>query len=494
MISKTLHLFFIGTLLLFSSCDLSDKGIAETGTSTITGQIENLSDTTLTFTYEEYEFLSEQMKPRVKVETGKFSIQFEHDRPLKGFFSLGRIPKTYKFDFQTVEGKDSSMSVPSADFRMIYIYLEPGDSIHFDVDADALEATLAFSGKAAQNNLFVNTEEFKFNDYPHKYLGNYYNKTYRQPNDYKIVTLALRNEKIEFLNEFDAKNDISANLKKLYQDGYYSSAISSMIHYPAGHAGFNNDVYPELPDDYYGFMEEVNTDGRISNLGIGQYYFLNSYLRQTYRLENPKDSELSSFYSYAKTQLEGEEAYEFLAYALGRDFTKSLYEEFGDACPYPEMARLVKEKYQHLEGMLAGSNAPKFTLENPAGELTSLKDFRGNYIYIDFWATWCKPCVKEFPDLKRIQNQYKDKNIVFISISIDKPDDKEKWKAFVADEKLGGVQLHADQETKDRLSKALNIKSIPRFILIDSEGKIIDANAARPSNPKLVKQLSDLEL
>ena len=492
MISKTLQALLILVLILSNSCNLPDNGITESTTSKITGSIENLTDTTLTFTYEEYEFLSEQMKPRIKVENGKFTLQIEHDQPLKGFFSLGRVPKTYEFVFQTVEEKDSSMSVPSADFRMIYIYLEPGDSIHFNVDSEALEATLDFSGPAEQNNHFINTEEFTFNDYPHKYLGNYYNKTYRQADDYKRVTLELRDEKIQFLKDFDVKNSISLDLKDLYISTYNTDAVSSIIYYPAGHAGFNNDKFPELPEDYYSFMQGANTDGRISELGIGQYYFLNSYLRQKYKLEHTEDSELKGFYPYVKTQLESENAYEFLAYALGRDFTKSLYEEFGDACPYPDMAKQVKEKYQHLEGMLAGSAAPAFTLENPAGKMASLNDFKGKYVYIDFWATWCKPCVKEFPDLRRIQDQYKDKNIVFISISIDKLEDKDKWKTFVADEKLGGVQLHADKETKDRLSKALNIKSIPRFVLIDPEGKILDANAARPSHPKLVVALKEL--
>ncbi len=493
MISNALKGLLVITILVCNSCSSTDTKKTSSSTSILSGHLTNLSDTTLTFSYDEYLFLSETENTKAKVDaSGNFKIVIEHHKDLKGFFSLGRLPKTYEFEFITADGTDSSLQVSSADFRMIYIYLEPGDSLHFEVDANNLEESLRFTGSQPNNSIFINVEEFNFNDYKSKYLNNYYYKTYLQANAYKRITESLKEDKINFLKEYSEKQSLSKSLIFRYLNAYETDAISEMIGYPDGHAGFNDGKYPVLPQDYFDFLEEVKPTQNIAEHGIGQYFFLNTYLRQKYSLENPDDNELDGFYSYVKDQLPGEQAFEFLAYALGRDFIKPLYDEFGEGCPYPEMAARVKEKYSYLEGMLAGNPAPEFTLESIDGESVSLNDFIGKNIYIDFWATWCKPCVKEFPDLKRIQEKYQDQNIVFISISIDKIEDKEKWKAFVADEQLGGIQLHADQESKDKLSKALNIRSIPRFVLIDTEGKIVDADAARPSNSKLLKDLEAL--
>jgi len=186
------------------------------------------------------------------------------------------------------------------------------------------------------------------------------------------------------------------------------------------------------------------------------------------------------------------QGYVFKAYALGRDFCKELYDVFGDECPYKDLASLVKEKYQHLEGMLEGNPFPDFNLTDPKGGLVSLRDLQGEFIYIDFWATWCGPCIKEIPSLKILETEFENDPIHFVSISFDKEKDTLKWKNYVQDNQLTGIQLWADKPTHEEISNTLNIKSIPRFILLDREGNIIDANAPRPSNPSLKEILLEL--
>ena len=113
----------------------------------------------------------------------------------------------------------------------------------------------------------------------------------------------------------------------------------------------------------------------------------------------------------------------------------------------------------------------------------SLDDFKGKYVYIDVWATWCPPCLAQIPSLHKIEEEYKGKNIEFVSISIDKRDDYFTWSDMIEEKNLGGVQLFAN-ENQD-FTKAYRIDNIPRFILIDPEGNIVSSDAPRPSDPAL---------
>ncbi|MDN3678210.1 TlpA disulfide reductase family protein [Flavobacterium paronense] len=135
--------------------------------------------------------------------------------------------------------------------------------------------------------------------------------------------------------------------------------------------------------------------------------------------------------------------------------------------------------------------APNFDYENAVGGKTSLESLKGKYVYIDIWAIWCGPCRAEIPFLKELEKSLHEKNIAFVSISTDAEKDHEKWKTFVKDKELSGIQLYADRANMDFI-KAFNVNTIPRFILIDPTGKVIDADAARPSNPELKEQLNSL--
>jgi len=139
-----------------------------------------------------------------------------------------------------------------------------------------------------------------------------------------------------------------------------------------------------------------------------------------------------------------------------------------------------------------GTLAPSFDYENHKGGKTKLEDLRGKYVYIDVWATWCGPCRAEIPHLKKVEEKYHGKNIEFVSISVDVDKDHEKWQKFVTDKQLGGIQLFADKNWTSDFIKAFNINSIPRFLLIDPNGKVVKADAPRPSSPTLVELLDGL--
>ncbi|CAM4049472.1 MULTISPECIES: TlpA family protein disulfide reductase [Flavobacterium] len=157
-------------------------------------------------------------------------------------------------------------------------------------------------------------------------------------------------------------------------------------------------------------------------------------------------------------------------------------------------AKMFAQYYgQKLEASkMAGTSFPSFSFENHKGGMSKISDFKGKLVYIDVWATWCGPCRAEIPFLKKAEEKYKGKNIEFVSISIDSKKDYDKWKKFVIDKKLGGVQLIAENDWNSDLVKALKISGIPRFILVDVEGNIMIADAPRPSSEAFNSALDEL--
>lgn len=140
-----------------------------------------------------------------------------------------------------------------------------------------------------------------------------------------------------------------------------------------------------------------------------------------------------------------------------------------------------------------GSSSPVFTgYENYNGGTTSLEDFKGKYVYIDVWATWCSICIQEIPYLKIIETAYQYKNVAFVSISVDKQKDYDKWRKMVEKKELTGTQLFSRNSWESKFIKEYKIESTPRFILIDPKGNIISHDAPRPSEEKLIDLLDSL--
>jgi thiol-disulfide isomerase/thioredoxin len=139
-----------------------------------------------------------------------------------------------------------------------------------------------------------------------------------------------------------------------------------------------------------------------------------------------------------------------------------------------------------------GKKAPDFTLTDIDGNRVSLLKFRGKYVYIDFWATWCHPCMKELPHLIKLESDYTNKNVVFISIALD--EDIVKIKTVLREHKIKGINLCVEKGINSNVANLYQIKDIPHFILIDKKGKMINYTASTPSSNQIRKVLDSLLL
>ncbi|MGK0308582.1 MAG: thiol-disulfide isomerase/thioredoxin [Urechidicola sp.] len=164
-----------------------------------------------------------------------------------------------------------------------------------------------------------------------------------------------------------------------------------------------------------------------------------------------------------------------------------------------QMMNYFNQTYTNNKETEKGTPSPKFEdYADFKGGKKSLVSFKGKYVYIDVWATWCGPCIKQIPFLRTLEKEYHNKNIAFVSISTDESrrsggswdTAEKKWKDFVKAKQLTGTQLWAGQDLS--FQQAYQINAIPRFILIDPQGNIVDANAPRPSDPRLKEMFTSL--
>lgn len=126
-------------------------------------------------------------------------------------------------------------------------------------------------------------------------------------------------------------------------------------------------------------------------------------------------------------------------------------------------------------------------LVTPDGKEASFAQFRGKVVYVDMWASWCVPCIKEVPHLKQLEKDFEGKNIAFVSISIDA--NEQAWK-----QKMKQLDMHGNQfiNSNNSLGKALNVNAIPRFLIYGADGNLIDNNAPRPSDTRIKAMLEKL--
>lgn len=141
----------------------------------------------------------------------------------------------------------------------------------------------------------------------------------------------------------------------------------------------------------------------------------------------------------------------------------------------------MSDLYYRLTKLKKGMPSPRFNnLKNYNGGVNSLDDFKGKFIFINIWATWCGNCYGEMPALKELEKEFSD--VTFINIAWK--DDEDKWRKTIKRKLLSGTQLFATNENNSFFEE-YGVSAIPQYILIDPKGNIVDHSAPRPSDDKL---------
>ncbi|WP_016990518.1 TlpA family protein disulfide reductase [Flavobacterium sp. ACAM 123] len=373
----------------------------------------------------------------------------------------------------------------------IPLYLSKGTKLSLSADDKTFLSSLKYSGKGSVENQYLANKAIITSQITDKEL-------------YKL-------DETEFLNKLtEIKKSITIFYKKIkFSDSYYQEKEAINIYYFEQKHLFYYKNYRsyltglrdiKVSDQFPKLDDSIDLDNETDYLFSNEYKLIaidrfNENLREnstSLNTETKKIQNIKALKSQSlKNQLIKNNIYDI---TTENPNYKNSYTAYISITNDPELIKNLTVFYNNAKAVEMGKPSPKFDYENHKGGKTSLESLKGKYVYIDIWATWCGPCRQEIPSLQKVEEQYKDKNIVFVSISIDAEKDHDKWSKFVTEKKLGGIQLLADKALDSEFIQAYGITAIPRFILIDPNGNIVNSQAPRPSETALIDLFNTLKI
>ncbi len=438
------------------------------------------------------------------------------DKPISGVFITGKIenPKSDFAVFWVKKGDErfkdtvrldstgqfsTNFNVSEQKFGSFYhgnettaMFFVPGDSIHITINTEQFDESVTYTGVGASPNNYL----------AKKYLtkeqsGLPFKELYSlEPDAFISRTDSIRNILNGNLNVFLQENPKAPKeFAKNEKAGLLYSWALQRISYPEFHKEHTEVGTYDLGSEYYNYLADLNLDD--SSLAENQTYkiFLSKYIESEAKKAIAEDTTLTNenlglldikvqmaIELFKTRALSNYLLYNYMSQYIkqyGTNGIEMAMKRFEKTCTNNEYKVKVRESYELWKNLAKGKDAPSFTYPNSNENSISLSDFRGKYVYVDIWATWCGPCRRELPHLEKLQEKYADKDIVFLSVSID--EDKNAWIKMVQEKQMKGIQLIAVQGWESDICKSYGIKSIPRFLLIGQNGEIIYSKAERPS-------------
>ncbi len=379
-------------------------------------------------------------------------------------------------------------------YQAINIYLEPGNKVTFTSDFRNPANTKFEGDHALENNYLIAYEKFKA-----EALQDDFKTLYSLREEAFLKKIEERTQNI-ILHQQNYQKDNGAFAQTfgevLSDDISYDASIMK-LNYPTYFEYFNPDSILTISDTYDSFLQNLQPD-KESNLLIPTFRsFLPLYL--TFKADQVTTQQDKSD-TYKKFQIISQNLtqktikeiayYELLKEAIQTEpnGVAEVITEYANVQTNAAYNQEINTMYSSWRHLIKGNPAPDWKYMDAKNKEVSLSSFKNKVVYIDVWATWCGPCLRELPHLEKLQEHYsKSQDIVFVSISIDQ--DKNAWAAMLKDRQMKGTQLIADNAWSSKIVSDYRINGIPRFLIIGRDGNIVDANAVRPSSKKLISIL-----
>ena len=379
-------------------------------TATIAGKIHNPPAREIEFRYTS-SLSPEDSEHRVVLDDANcfaLTLPVLQGTFVKGYYKDRQAPR-----WKWLEGVRSFVFGPRP---QLVLFVEPGDSLDVVVNEGRFSTSLEFRGQGADNNRFIAE---MLSDY---LASHFVREDYEglQVEDFSRQAEQRRQDGFERLAKGREQYALSLGLVEYVTAVFNYEWGNNTISYPMMYRYANRHENRDITPEYYNFLKEIPL---VDEKAIG----VSHYRR-------------------------------FLMSAL--DWESDQVE------PAPPT---LSEQYD-LAG-LAGLGLSAVAQAELDGQSVSLSQFKGQVVFIDFWASWCGPCISNLPDLHKVQEKVAAQPVVFINLSLD--EDEADWLEAIAEHEVEGIHLRADGWSAD-VAKAYSINAIPSYYLVDSQGLIVE--------------------
>lgn len=390
---------------------------------------------------------------------GLFGFQLEVDEA--GFYKIGTDREDYN------------------------IWLEPGDEVNIEIAPDRVQLV----GKNSKENKAL----YEWENLAYKVRA-------KSENWRSFTGISGKGSFKDFYPDLTALLEKAPAVKAEFKTGNkkFDQLMKIRIDYlldffALQHKYTPRSVHPKA-DEVHPFYATILQPEKFADNVVLQFpegrRMLNLYAMHGVISNHENGKELDNYLKYLGCeQLKGEYVLYHSKLYKSYDQYETMMKKYGSYFITPNQQSRAKAVGESLFSTISNVPGYNFTYPDINGKEVSFSDFKGKVVVVDVWATWCGPCKSELPYLKKLEEEMEGTDVVFIALSVDKAKDTEKWKTFVRENEMKGIQLHASEGFNSQIMKEYKINGIPRFMVFDRKGNIVSVDAPRPSSPALKQML-----